>query len=483
MRPMGTGEASRSDGSKIDGASARDGTFPGDGSGDAGPTRQVRYLDLAIILVLSAWVVASRIPYACDFAAMSKDGNLYVNSLALDRTYDVPPPGNIGIVLLAKAGRQVFSNALDAYEAVNVVLSVAAVTFCYLVATLMVPRPLAAASAFALTANTMVWWYGEVIASYLVWLAILPAVAWFGVRFARDRRKGDLLAATTALGIGMILRPDLLFFGTPLWFGCLCLGRAPLKGWLTGGLILAAACACWFFGTAAVLGGVETYLDRVHTKHLGDMAGYSLARRGLAEGLLRNGSKYLVFLAWGAPLALLAFLWAVPRELAALSRHWRGLLLALLWVGPSWYFSFFVFTGTAGLTFPFLPLLYIGAARGLNHLLGRAGAGRPTLAMAAIGLLSVGQFLLTPLLRETDQRSVILNVSLLRYSEQGLRARYNFDLDDYRVPPSLASVLRQFRDPHPIPAIPPRNAPNREALENCDHVPPSPTRVAAGDRG
>ena len=53
--------------------------------------------------------------------------------------------------------------------------------------------------------------------------------------------------------------------------------------------------------------------------------------------------------------------------------RWRGLLLALLWVGPSWYFSLLIFAGNAGLIFPFLPLIYLAAARGLQ-----AAPGPPT---------------------------------------------------------------------------------------------------------
>ena len=63
------------------------------------------------------------------------------------------------------------------------------------------------------------------IASYPVWLAVLPAIGWFGLRFVRDRRLGDLLGMTLALGIGMMIRSDLLAFGSPLW---------PSGAWLRG---------------------------------------------------------------------------------------------------------------------------------------------------------------------------------------------------------------------------------------------------------
>jgi hypothetical protein len=300
----------------------------------------------------------------------------------------------------------------------------------------------------------VVWWHGAVIASYLAWLVALPAIGWFGVRFARHRRRGDLVGASLALGLGMVLRQDLLAFGTPLWLGCLWLGRAPWKGWLLGGAIVGAACACWFFGTAAVLGGVEVYLGRVHAKHAGDLQGFSVFRRGLVEGLLRNGTKYALFLAWSAPLVLVPFLWGAWREARGPGTRWRALLLAGLWVGPSWYFSFAIFAGNAGLIFPLLPLVYIGAALGLQRVLGRRGPGRPAVAMALLGLLGAAQFAAVPLRTEGHQRDVILNVMFLKYSGAGLRARYNYNLDDYGVSPALASVVRQLRAPGPIPSRP-----------------------------
>ena len=416
-------------------------------------TARVSGRDVLIIALLTAWVVASRLPYVNDFAVMGKDGPLYIRSLSLGRDYDVPMPGNIGYVLLGKAAHLVLSDPVHAYLAVNIGLTAVGVAFAYLFATLLVPRPLAAASAFALACNPMVWWHGGVIASYPVWLAVLPAIGWFGLRFVRHRRSGDMLGATIALGIGMILRPDLIAFGSPLWFGCMALGRARLRDWLIAVAILAGCCAVWFFGTAQVLGGVDVYLERVKAKHDWDKEGYSFGSRGLVEGLLRNGTKYGLFLGWSAVLFLVPFAVEVGSRLARLRASWRSVLLALLWVGPSLYFSFFVFAGNAGLIFPLLPLLYLGAAMGL----GRMGLRKPVAVMVGLGLLSAAQFVATPLLRETDQRRVILNVTFFRYAGPALRARYNYNLDDYGISPALASVVRQMRSPEPVPHLPPSN--------------------------
>lgn len=424
--------------------------------------------DLVTALLLCGLVAATRAPYLHNDVLMGKDGPLYVNALALDRTFDVPMPGNIGYVLLGKAAHTVLADPTHAYLVVNIALTCVGVVFSYLFATLVVSRPLAAATAFALACNPMVWWHGALIASYPVWLAVLPAIGWFGLRYVRGREFGDLLGATVSLGVGMILRPDLIAFGSPLWFGCLALGRARWRDWLIAVAILVLACSVWFFGTAWVLGGVETYLTRVRAKSEGDAEGFSFRSRGLVEGLLRNGTKYVLFLLWASGLYLAPFLAALVRRCTTLASHWRGTLLALLWLAPSWYFSFFIFAGNAGLIFPFLPLFYLGAAQGLDLWFRRReasaattnrshGHAKPVVAMTALGLLSALQFVATPLLRETDQRRVILNVTFFRHAGPAILARYTYNLNDYGISPSLASVVRQMRAPEPVPYHPPKH--------------------------
>jgi hypothetical protein len=402
--------------------------------------------DVVCLIGLSVWVVASRVPYLNTFDLMGKDGPLYVNALKLDATYDVPMPGNIGYVILGKIANLVIADPVTAFLAVNITLTAVGTIFAYLFATLIVARPLAAAAAFAMSCNAMVWWHGGVIASYPVWLAVLPAIGWFGLRYQRGRRLGDMIGASAALGIGMTLRPDLLAFGTPLWLGSMLLARAPIKHWLISVAILAFACACWFFGTAWVLGGIDVYLERVRLKHEGDKAGFSVSARGLFEGLLRNSVKYAFFLAWGSLLLIPPFVWGFVKSLRP--ANWRELTLAALWVGPSWYFSFLIFAGNAGLIFPFLPLLYLGAAIGLERL---AGARRAVVGLAVLGLVSVLQFTCTPLLPQHNQRDVILNVTFMKYTGAGLRERYNYNLDDFGLSPALADVRKQMRNPEPIP--------------------------------
>ena len=166
---------------------------------------------------------------------------------------------------------------------------------------------------------------------------------------------------------------------------------------------------------------------------------------------MRNGVKFVLFLAWGASIALIPFVWGVGRELMAWRARWRGLLLALLWVGPSWYFSFLIFAGNAGLIFPLLPLLYLARRGDSKNSWAAASRGDAVAAMLLLGVFSLAQFVETPLRTVKNQRDVILNVMFLRYSGAGINGRYNFNLDDYGSLPiarlRLTSDLRARGDP------------------------------------
>lgn len=400
------------------------------------------------MLALAVWVVASRWAYLSDAPLMSKDGPLYIESLKLDRSYCVPMPGNIGYVVLGRLAGRVWDDPTRAFGAVNAGLTIVGAWGVFALARRRVSTPLAGLAAMAIATNPVVWWHGETINSYLVWLAVPPMIGLFGLRFIERGRRSDLVLCSVALGIGTALRQDLIAFGTPLWAGCLLWGRASRRDWALGLAIVAGFVAAWFGGTAAVLGGPWEYLARVRAKHAGHMEGFSPEHRGLVEGLLRNGAKYSLFLIWAAAPALVpAAGWLVGR-LADPRRSVRALGLGLLWVGPSWAFALLVFAGNAGMVFVLLPPLYLAAARGLDA--GPGGRrGLATAAMGALVLAGAWQFAGAPLLPETNQRNVILNVTFLRYSGPGLRARLDGNLDDYGIDPSLRAVLRQLREPSP----------------------------------
>jgi hypothetical protein len=403
------------------------------------------------LAALAALVLLTRLPYVSDAPLMSKDGPLYIQSLALDAGYCVPMPGNLGFVLLARGAVALGLDPIAAFAAVNVLLTTAAAGYVFRLGCRWLPAPLALATAAAMAVNPMVWWHGATINSYLVWLAVLPAIAYHGLRYVDERTTAQLVAVSLALGIGTALRQDLVAFGTPLWLAALLLGRASWRSWLVAVGIVALCCVGWFGGMSAIFGGPEAYLARVQAKHAGHMDGFSVESRGLFEGLVRNAAKYALFLLWAAPLVLVPALWWIMAGARSWADRGGAALGTLLWAGPSWAFALLVFAGNAGLVFPFLPPLYLAAAGGLRAWLRHEGDAYAAAAMLALGLAGAAQFVAAPMLSETDQRNVILNVTLLRYSGPGLVGRFDRNLDDYGIDPALKNVLAQLRDPEPIP--------------------------------
>ncbi len=409
-----------------------------------------------------AIVAASRLPWLVDFAYLGKDGPLYIQALAFDHNYSVPMPGNVGFVALARLAQLVLGEPWVAYAACTVGLSALGASLTFLIGRPALGRPLAAAAGLAMAASPTLWWHGTAITSYPVWIAALPAIGLFGLRFARGRRTADAIAASVALGVSTILRQDMIAFGLPLWAGCLALGRAPRRTWLAGSAIVGLSCLAWFAATSAILGGPDAYLARVEHQHAFHH-GFSLAGAGLVEGLGRNGSKFALFLIWSSAMALpFAALGVAGRLAAWRSGGWRAPLVGLLWPGPATAFALIIFAGNAGLIFPLLPLLYLAAADGLLRV---AGPRLATATLASIALLGAAQFALVPLAPERDQRAVIWNVTFAKYGGHGIKHLYNYNLDDYGIDPGLKSVLAQLRDPQPVPSRP---APNRPGLARND---------------
>ena len=423
-----------------------------DTAAGGGPARRA---DLAIVLALTAFVVASRLLYIVPFESVGRDGPLYINALKLDGSYDVPMPGNIGFVVAARAVNLVCPDPVRAYGWLNIALATIGVTATYRVGRFWLTPAVAGVAALALATSTVVWWHGGAISSYLVWLATLPLLAFYGLRFVRDRHTVDAIAASLVLGIGSTLLQDLLMFGGPLWLVCLLLGRVRLRDFLIGGLIVAACCALWLGAMSTILGGLDPYLAKVHAKHEWHVETFSFQARGLLEGLVRNGVKYGFFVLWSAGLVVFPAALGILARLAHPVRNWRSLLLGVAWTAPSLWFSFTIFTGNAGLIFPVLPLVYLAAADGLKVLLRDGNGVRTTVALLLFGLASLVQFTRAPLPRETDQRQAILNVTFFKYSGTGLRANYYYGLLDFDIDTSLQSIMAQMKHPQPVPRMPP----------------------------
>lgn len=423
--------------------------MPAPSAASAAPTRS----DWVAIACLATATVASRLAYM-PRGVMGFDGPDYINALKLDGSFSVPMPGNIGYVLMGKAFTLLGAGPVWAYGIAGSVLSGIAGVFIYLFATLVYPRGLALATAVAVMTNTLVWYHGVIMQSYIVWLATLPAIGYFGLRLARERSLAMVIAASVATGLSTILRPDLVLFGGPLLGASLLLAwhrdgwsRRGAAWFAVAGALCAVCCCAWFFGTASIVGGVDKYLAMNRGKHEWHER-FGVGAKGLVEGLARNGVKYLLFMGWAAHLALLLGLIGMSVYLRSARTRWRAWLLAAAWAGPSLYFSWIVFMGNAGLVFPAMPLVYLAAAGGAVALM---GARRAMWVMAVLACINAAQFTLTPILKLTDQRAALINHMFFGYSGRGLRRMYTYQLEDFGIDRSLKNTIRQFRDPQPMP--------------------------------
>jgi len=382
---------------------------------------------------------------------LGKDAEAYINSMKLDASYNVPMPGNVGWVLMGR----LFATFLEpqhAFTVATVLVSVVGAAYLFLLCSLLFERWLAVATAIGTMLSPMVWYHGVPVMTYVTWIAIPPAIAYYGVRYWRERQVWLLHAAALATGVGTILRPDMVAFAGPMLGGILIMGRAPLlKGWLVSLGVCIACCAIWFFITAAAIGSVTRYLEMVRGQtELIDS--YGIQKKGLVEGLVRNGGKFAIILTYSglfvAPLAVLGFI--------AILRAWRmnlrAIALGMTALAPSLYFGVLLFMGNAGLVLPTVVAAFLLASYWMTCVPARQRFALPV--MAVVAALGAAQFVLTPVLPVVNQRSVILNSMLLGYSGNGIRQMWEYNLVDFGVESTVSNAVRQMRNPEPVPKIP-----------------------------
>ncbi len=386
-------------------------------------------------------------------AIVGKDGPAYINAMKLDRTFDVPMPGNVGWVLLGKLFHAFGLSPVNAFAAATVSVSVAGTLFFYLLAARFWRPWMAACCALAMALSPVVWYHADTFNTYETWLCVCSAIAYFGVRLLEGGGHRWAYRAAVATGLGTILRPDMVTFGGPLLIGFLALSRAPLRVWAACVGICAACCCVWFFTTAAALGGPAEYLSRVH-KQVEYIETYGTGAKGFFEGLGRNSAKLALVLAWAGPFVAPFAVLGLLRVLRRARTHWRWIVLGGLALAPSLYFAIFMFMGSPGLVLPTMGVGFLLAAYWLDDVLRARGPNAPLWAMGIVGALGAVQFLATPILEERTQRDVILNVMFTKLSAHAIRRPYNANLADYGIDASLANTLRQMRHPEAIPHIP-----------------------------
>jgi hypothetical protein len=349
--------------------------------------------------VFFALGVITRVPFQTEFM-WAHDSVLYARSIERFDPLDQRPqaPGYLYYVLLIRAIHFVVADPNRAMTIVSLIAGAAAIALLYLLAARMYDERTARASgAFLLTAVTF-WTYGGVAYPYTLLAALSIGCAllfWLALR-AESGRGPRLALATAAYGIAIGFRTDLAVFLAPLWL--LTATSVPLVWAVASAALGAALVLGWFFGTAALDGGIDALLEamRVQAKFIDER--YSVFGELGLRAMYGNLYELARFLGRGLYF-LAALLVAVPLSAAArrieISDR-RRLMFLLLWTLTPLAIYIPIHVGEYGYVFSMLPGLCVIAARGAIAL--ARGARMPRLlpwVVASAALANAAVFLAT----------------------------------------------------------------------------------------
>lgn len=363
--------------------------------------------DRAIAIALAAFVIVTRLPFVTR-VLFEWDSVLYAR--ALEQGFQVSagigdqrphPPGYIFYVGAAALFRAFFGDSNTALVAVSILAGAGATATVYLLARRFARTELAVFVALAFALDPLVWAHGELALPYTVLSFGSTALA-LALWEAHRGDKRTLLITSIALGIAAGFRQDLLLVLGPLW-----LWAAARHGWRTlvfGVAAVAAACLAWLIPSAALSGGLTSYLGAVAAQS-GSITGQSVVSPSGAGALWYDLRFIVLALAWGlfAVGALLAVLLLAPAV------HWlrrpraiRGgatTAFLLLWIVPGLIVYLTWIIGEWGYVLSILPAFYVLCAALLERALGTT-RGPALAAWRALAILIVAAgavaFLLLP---------------------------------------------------------------------------------------
>ncbi|MEX2047524.1 MAG: hypothetical protein WEE03_10190 [Chloroflexota bacterium] len=293
------------------------------------------------------------------------------------------PPGYLLYVATSAAVRLLTGDSNDALVLVSIVASAFASAALFLFARRFASDRSAAIVAFGFGLSPLVWQYSEVAYPYTL-LGLLSILVAASFAYTRGRGAMAALVASAVFGAVAGFRMDLLLIFAPLW---LCLvGRRRRRGRAAAAVSVSLGCLAWLVPTAALSGGILSYLDALFRQTDFVRATYSV----MAQGLVAFGTNVattLYAIGWGLGLFTLpVVVLAVANGLRAIRA--RGVRLdehaavLLAWIVPALALYIVLHIGEWGYVLSILPGLYVVAAVAID----RAAAvhtGARRLALAA----------------------------------------------------------------------------------------------------
>lgn len=348
-------------------------------------------LALALATALSRW------PFRTLWLFHWDSANFALALEHFDVTRHQPhPPGYLWYVLSAALLTRLVAEANTALVIESIGLSALAVALAALLGEAWFGRRAALAAALLLASSVTFWAYGAIAFPYVALAAGGLAVALLCWRAWSGR---PLWPAALAYTVAGGFRPDLLPFLLPLLL--LAAWRKPAGEWGLASAIVVGGTLAWLVPTAALSGGLTSYLDAVIAQSASVNATYAVTARG-AAALLANGgdlARYLGYALYATALLVpvAAAGWVAGCTPAAAG---RGLFL-VLWVLPAALFYLLIHVGDPGYVFTILPPLLLAIAAGWDAAWRRwprlAGLWLALLALALAGNLALFLFWPRPL--------------------------------------------------------------------------------------
>lgn len=390
----------------------------------------------------------SRVPFAFHHALIGKDGWAYLQALDPSAEFRVPAPGNIGFVLLARLAEAVVGDGVVAYEILSIGASSVGVAGFWCVCRRLFTFGTSFLLCLLLSLNAVVWFHGTPITSYPCWIAMMPWLSWAALKVSRREGACSLVLLTGVYGLGILLRPDIALFGAGVWCWALARGRHSARAWAACSLGVVGFGLLTLLLTVQEVGSLERALGGIGAR-VGYIGEFGWSSQDWIEGVPRNFAKLGLFLAWGCQVALIPA--AVGAIRAAGAAREIAVQLAAVWFLPGAAFCLTTFVGTAGFVLLLAPPLYLLAGLCVARS-PRPRAWQALLIAAAV--TSTWQFLGIGIREHKSTRDVVVNVTLLRYTGDGVANCYNYNLNEFGVGPSWVEAFEHVVRPVPVPTFP-----------------------------
>lgn len=314
-----------------------------------------------ILILLIILLIASRIPFLEKTPFEWDSVNLILGVGHFDILQDRPhPPGYIGYIAAGKAINAVVRAPHLSLLILNFIAGILLLLGIYRLGFRLFSRETGLIAAAMALCNTIVWFYGEITASYLAGAALWVWSVYILTGMRGEDSKVRIFLAGLILGLGGSIRPDVTAFLLPLSLYIVVskrLGRKTL--FAAGGFIFGSL--VWVIANLYFTGGGFLFAMSDILVYASGQNSLSASKSLLEIAVLTSKAAFWMILAagWVAPLAL----WKLKEAVAQRKFELSGRLKLLLWgILPLLIFQLIFHMRKPGYVLLYLPgMLILGA--------------------------------------------------------------------------------------------------------------------------